>query len=438
MKKNRSLQYLFVLFLLVTAHSLFAKTHHEFEKPLKSSWTVMIYAAADNSLSEYALKDIQEMAKVGSNENVTIIVQLDELGEKEKTKRLLIKKGSVENVGALLLNVKLDSGDAQTLIDFCKWGIDEYPAEHYALVLWNHGSGVLDPAPGRSFNVAELFIKNPSTYQLEVDRSISFIEWIRRRGICFSDTRRTYLNNQDLMRALNAITDHLGRKIDVIAFDACLMAMIEIIDTVRFYADYMVASQEVEPGDGWHYEKVLEKLSLQYMTPREFAEHAVESYRQEYLSQVPDFTQSAVDLRKSHGLIDNIHRLATLLLGTIDLQVENTVTLAIETSKDRKNCTSFSEPSYIDLSDFYYNLRMTLPFMQLEPGHKSLIDQLGRTLDAGIELIKQAVIANVCGKNLAHAGGISIYFPKKSIDASYEKTYFSRENAWGELLHHFN
>ncbi len=406
--------------------------------PAFTNYVVMVYIAGDNDLFEYALKDINEMTKVGSNENVSIVVQLDGYGTAEKTERLLIQKDKTVNIDPSLSNKKLDSGNPQTLIDFCTWTINKYPASHYVLVLWNHGSGILDPSPVRSWSVADFFIKNEVTDKLEVDRSRGFIEWIRRRGVCFSDTNHSYINDEGLGRALYSITKHLGRKLDVIAFDACMMAMAEIIDTTRFYADYLIGSEEVEPGDGWRYSEALLPLSQGYITPREFAQHAVEAYRTMYVGQVNDFTQSAIDLRKSYILLDNIDRLSQLLLRALNVQVDDSLEQAILASRDGKHCLNFAEPTYIDLLNFYRNLMLLMPFVKLETGNKSLQDQISRTLEAGIKLINQTVIASTAGVNLARAGGISIYFPVKSVDPSYEKTYFAKENSWLGLLHYFN
>lgn len=403
----------------------------------RTYWTFFVYMAADNDLFEFSLRDLQEMAKVGSNSNVSIVVQLDGYGAHEKTKRLYIRDGILYEADSSLNGVKLDSGSDQTLVDGMKWTMDNFPAEHYALVLWNHGSGVLDPARGRPFRATNLFIEDPLTGMKVIDRSINYLDLIEKRGVCFSDTYGTFLTNQKLERALANITAYRGKKLDVVAFDACLMSMIEIAEFMRYYADFMIASEEVEPGDGWEYESALQPLAQGYVTPYEFARHAVESYRFSYLRQTPEFTQAALNLKEMHSIIDNVHRVSTILMKLTDYQLEGSINRAVEVAKDDRHCTHFAEPSYIDLKHFYSNLRLLVPFIQLEEGHTALLDQLDRSLEAGIKLIDKAVIANVHGSALPAAGGLAIYFPGGYIHPSYEKTNFGKENAWVELLQYF-
>lgn len=365
-----------------------------------TNWTFAVFMAADNDLFPFALRDLQEMAKIGSNANVAIVVQVDGAGYQEKTKRLYIQNGNLYEVQ--VFDAKQDSGSDKTVIEFFDWVLEHYPAQHYALDFWNHGAGVLDPS--------------------------------RHRGVCFSDTFGTYLTNQKLENALKVITTKLGKKLDVVAFDACLMAMLEIADIVRFYANYMVASQETEPGDGWNYSEVLAPLAQEDMSPYTFAKHAVESYRVDYLSKTKEFTQSAFDLQKSHLLIDNLNRVSQLLVQAFEYQVNDSLLHAIEVAKDPKYCTHFAEPSYIDMYQFYNNLRIIIPFLQVQEGHSALFDQLVRTLDLGVQYLEDTIIGNVRGDGYSHVGGVSLYFPEHAIDSSYKKTYFARDNAWIQVL----
>lgn len=401
----------------------------------KTAWKFLVYMEGDNDLYPFALKDLQEMMSIGSNENLTILVQFDGLGAKAFTKRLLIQKDKTYEVASF--DRKLDGGSAQTLVDFCLWAHADYPSDYTALVLWNHGSGVLDPSRGHPFSSAQLFQVNPLNNMLELDRSIGFFEYLQRRGVCFNDTFGTYLTNLKLETALNSIVNGMGKKLDVVAFDACLMNMIEIADYVRLSADYMVGSEEVEPGNGWYYHTVLAPLAQGGMTPRDFAKHTVESYRKGYTSNTKDFTQSALDLKRVSVLIATINKLSTLLLRAIQLQVNGTVEKAIRHAIDENHCTHFSEPSYADLGHFLKNLKLVLPYMQLQSGNSSTMAQLQKLITEGLTLIDEAVIANAYGSGLKGVTGISIYFPGEYLSSSYQNTHFYKENGWGDLLNHF-
>src|SRR3990167_1155543 len=167
-------------------------------------WTFMIYIAADNDLFYFAWNNIKQLAK-GANANVNIIVFLNEPGINKKTQIYLVEKNR-----AVLLNKdnnqKLDSGNPQTLIDFCSWTIANFPADEYLVDLWNHGTGPADRGY-RIFNPSALFVLNPNNLMLELDRSVTYFGAAetaheeRPRGICFDETYRSYLDNQKLQYA---------------------------------------------------------------------------------------------------------------------------------------------------------------------------------------------------------------------------------------------
>ena len=79
----------------------------------------------------------------------------------------------------------------------------------------------------------------------------------QRRGIAYDDRSGDCLDNQELKRVLSAAHHLLGRKVDLVGMDACLMTMLEVAYQIRDHAQILVGSEEVEPGDGWPYDAVL-------------------------------------------------------------------------------------------------------------------------------------------------------------------------------------
>jgi len=240
-------------------------------KKQKKDWTIILYIAADNDLSSFAIRNIKQMARVGSNEHFNIVVQLDirkSTGEKI-TRRYYIEKEKILHLNAGdSLSQKMDSGDPQTLISCCGWAITDFPAEHYGLVLWDHGTGILDPTKGRVLRPDEHFRLNPTTNLLEVDRSIGFIDRMLDRGICWDDSTGNFLSNQKLDYALKTICKKYlnGQKFTFLGFDACLMQMLEVANIVKKHALIMVGSEESEIGYGWHYADMLEPFNHGPMT----------------------------------------------------------------------------------------------------------------------------------------------------------------------------
>lgn len=441
---NKLLRGLILVSLIFVAKIGYAKAPNVKEK---KDWTFIVYMSAVNDLHIFAPRNIKQMASIGSNKNINIIVHLDikDHTGKKTTQRYYVEKNKIiqtaseqEPLGAM------DSGDEETLISCCKWGITNYPARHYMLDFWNHGMGPIDPVIGRILNPTELFYFNPLTQMLELDRSVGFLDLVYTtrnslRGVCWDDETGNYLTNQKLARGLETIcTQYLnGGKFSIIGFDACCMASIEIAHLLAPYADIVVASQEVELGTGWNYKRVLEPFEHKSLDKHAFAHHIVMQYEQEYATITNDYTQSAIDLKNIELLTENINIVSTSLLDAITQQQNNSVTNTIKTSCHKLYCTHFDEPSYKDLGHFYRNLRDNLTSIKLYTHEqtRAAINALEHQLTQGLEIIDNLVFANVAGKNLENAQGVSIYLPARSVHSSYHQIPFAVKNSWLDLLY---
>ena len=138
-----------VLFLLVITYNLliFPNEHLESTAVSKSldikPWTIVIYMAADNDLELFSRRNLAQLMALGSNPLVNFLVQLDTkiTGGKKITKRYFVEKNKL-----VITNPNqqgLDSGDPQTLIECVRWA-HTYPSEYFMLILWNHGTGIID------------------------------------------------------------------------------------------------------------------------------------------------------------------------------------------------------------------------------------------------------------------------------------------------------
>jgi hypothetical protein len=414
----------------------------------KKAWTFIVYMAADNDLNYFAWKNLKQMELIGSNENITIVAQLNNPGS-APTKRYVIRKDKRVLVqDQTVNNQKLNSGSYHTLIDCVQWATTYYPAENYALILWNHGTGALDPHFGKSINPCELFYLNPTDNKLEIDRGISYLALIcnemqrhvkvNRRGICFDDSFKSYITNHDLELALYHITQNIlmGKKLSLIGFDACLMSMIEVSSICKNYAECFVASQELEYGAGWKYDELLKPFVDRTLEPLEFAKHIVISYEKAYEKLINDYTLAALNLQFITELENNIDQVALILTNALIDQQNRTVSDILRKCKSTQYCTCFDEPSYIDLGHFYDNLLQHIAYITLKD--KTLEAQVKSDLNLllveGKTILKNIVIENKVGSKLKKAQGISIYFPEYSINGNYIKSPFALKNSWLSLL----
>jgi hypothetical protein len=417
-----------------------------FIRQAKKKWSFFVYIAARNDLHPFSKTNIRQMLEVGSNENINIVVQLDEPG-KNGTQRFFIEKNKI--TVAFQDQQRSNSGDPETLINFCHWGVTNFPADRYALVLWDHGTGSsIDPYLSRSLDPLELFSINPTINRntnhpllslpcLEEEKKEEQIQ----RGICFDDAYKSYINNQGLMYAFKAMDERFmhGTKWSVVGCDACLMADLATLSILKNYAEYFVASEDVEPGTGWNYRLVLSPFLTQDLDPESFARHIANSYAQAYNSFISDYTMSAMNLTHFASLEQTVQEVSLLLLECLRIQKDQTVKEALRLSCNRRLCTSFDEPSYKDLHHLFSNILRNLELFRFTDTAQGewLRNSLKEKLTQSMNLIKGIVVANCAGKSWPHAQGITIYMPETRMHSSFPRTTFALSNAWYPFLKQF-
>lgn len=415
----------------------------------KKPWTLIVYMAADNDLHYFAWKNLKQMEQIGSNENINIIVQINTPGYLNPTKRYLVKNGRrvlIQDEDNPI--TKLNSGSAQTLIDCVNWGVTHYPADHYGIIFWNHGSAAIDPNFNKTINPCDLFYCDPADNMLTIDRGIGYIALLSqiatnyapsdKRGICFDDTFKSYISNKNLDFALNEIYHKIlnQKKLDIVIFDACLMSMIEISSIVEKYADFMVASEEVVYGTGQNYELLLKPFSTGSLSAKNFAQHVVLAYEKAYQKIINDYTLSALDLSFATAFQASVNQVAELLFEALIYQTNGSVSNMIRKCKSTQFCTCFDEPTYIDIGDFFINLLNHIQHITLQNKHKEALikENLKINLEHGLRILAQLVIENKVGPKLSKAQGLAIYFPEYSLAHNYPQSPFALNNNWSKLL----
>ena len=418
----------------------------------KAQWTILVYLAGDNDLSAAGRVDIAEMKEIGSNADRNVVVQYDRAGA-EGTKRYYLRRGTVVARDVVQDLGETNSGDPQVLRDFLEWGVDAYPAQHYLVVIWNHGAGWDDSniykgdyfggaAPpvvrkgvtlnrkgatrpagtrttGRAIPLAQARAGIQRGRRAIFASTVS--RMIRTRAVAFDDQAQDFLDNIELKKVMAMVAAKIGRPIDVLGFDACLMSMLEIECQIADTAQFMVASQEEEPGDGWPYDRLLKALAKNpAMTPKELCRTAVEEYAASYRSQ-DGVTQSAVDLRAVDRVTAAVDALARALLAAIDEESARAKLAAV-----RAAVQSYTPPydEYVDLVDLCDGLQHMM-------AQAKILEASAATKQA----VKAMVVASEAkGSAVARSRGVSIYFPKKKVCALYQTLEFAKSNAWPRFI----
>jgi hypothetical protein len=338
-------------------------------------WTVLVYMVGDNNLSDAAWSDINEMEEVGSNDAVQVVVQWELSSEytsvapkayQGSVYRTPIVKDTDPNMVAGLSSATslgaLDMTAPARLAEFARWGVETYPAQRTAIILWDHGFG-----------------------------------W--RGGFVDSKTSGTL--------SLREITTGLrdsGVHPDLVAFDACLMGMHEVEMSLRGVTDILVASEEVAPGGGFPYNALLSRwIATPTQTAQQFGTTIAEEYSNYFDTglRARSVTMSVVDLTKADASNAQLAAVSRGLLA--DLATNRR---GIASAVGSNTLLRFREQESADLRGILG------AFSSLE-GEVGLAATSYLNWLAGSGL----VVANRATRTVSSASGVAIYLPRAAFSA---------------------
>lgn len=399
-------------------------------------WTVLAYLAGDNDLEGSLLGDLREMERVGSRPgSVEIVAQVDRARGQDTSDRnwtgtrryYVTRNADPKRIGSTLLTDlgPTNTGDPRVLKDFLSFGAKRFPAQATMLVLSNHGSGFWVPPemlsrvalrrgrPARGLRQG--FFRPTREWRLAPDQL---------RGIAYDDGSSDCLDNRELQQVLVHAHRVLGRPVDIVGMDACLMTMLEAAYQLRHHARILVGSEELEPGEGWPYTMIFGDLVGQpAMAPAELATTIVRRYGEFYGPEDEDITQSAIDLEKLDDLVAAVDRLARVLLEAL-------ASTSLETALYRawRRTLRFFDDLYADLHHFAVNLGAATT--------RRDVRRAALEVQRAVEAQGGPIIAeHHGGRRMAPARGLSIYFPPfRDASVFYRELDFARRTRWAEFL----
>ncbi|MEI6520981.1 MAG: clostripain-related cysteine peptidase [bacterium] len=372
----------------------------------KFKWTVMVYMSADNNMTDQSISDMNELEMVGSTTDVKLLVQMDRLdspGGYEKNypsltgcRRFEVTKDTSADPGKIVSTElaymgAIDSGNPQTLNDFVTWGQTYAPAEHYLVVLWNHGSGW-----------------NPTN-----DRSL-----LLSRAIGYDQTSNGHwIKIPDLNYSLTAL-----HPIDVVAMDACYMSMAEVAYQIRGCAEYMVGSEEASPWIGYAYQNIAAKLTDNpATTSRDLANFIAQDAMREWINEGNESTHSVIDLGQMDALVEKLNPFCDRLIAIRDNYQSEIVS-------SRVNADPFSNISK-DLYTYVSLLRSSINDTDLQLKADALMAQIKNS----------TVVSNYTFSLHSKSAGLAIdlqtpYVWTSTHSASYSKLKFAADSHWDEWM----
>jgi len=256
----------------------------------------------------------------------------------------------------------LNMADPKTLSDFLTFGYEKYNTDEYDLILWDHGGG-----PMGGFGVDEKYF-------------------------------RDVMSLADISAALKNSPFNKNNKLGFVGFDACFMNSIEVAFVLQDYADYMIASQEIEPGWGWDY-SFLGNLKPE-MTTEEVAVEIIDTYFDfcEFVYEIrpdrlTDTTLSCLNLKYVSDIERGLNSLYSAMMDKLDIQsFKNIARTRSRTKEFGRSTTS----DLLDLVDLYHLSQLKSKDYPAQA--KALSDAL-----------ENLIVYNK--SNIENANGISLYYP---------------------------
>ena len=400
-------------------------------------WTLMVYLAGDNNLEDYGVKDLGEMATVGSSDHVAIVAQFDRMSD-QRTRRYYISANRDLETNCIAELPAVNTGDPSALLDFITWACQTYPAERHGLVLWNHGAGWKDEDIYRSAQrqgVVDRVTRGQvrglasgrvsrAFFRTTLDRLVAEVVQ-NERAILFDDSSADFLDNMEMQSVLREAARQIGQPLDLLGFDACLMNMLEVHYQVRDLCHVVVGSQESEPGDGWPYDAILARLAADPdMTAEDLGRAIVQAYVAFYQTHFPGLsvTQSAVRLAGIDTIVDALDGLARALVNSLaDRGTQGLLFGALRSAQ------SFSDRDYVDLAHFCQLLARADDSGQVGAAAQQVADLLrGET--------SPLVAEGHYGPEVTNARGLSIYLPVRILSPLYGQLEFAQQHSWDEFL----
>lgn len=402
-------------------------------------WTIMVYMAGDNDLETFLVNNLKSLEKVGSSPRINILAELDRgaspkspLTKWKGSRRFEIQKS--DDATRITSPVAQDLGtvnmaDPKHLSDFVQWGMKNYPAKHYLLILNDHGYGFMGAADDKGSN----------------------------------DT----MTLPEMAEGIKDAEKATGKKIDILGFDACLMSDLEVAYELNDTADFMIASQEVIGSGGWPYGDFTEKGPSK--SSRKTKGPGGQMPTADNVSYLfPQHMALSTFLGKAEKIIDNTGKLEpeTLAKGIVaqcEKHVDTTPTMAairlgdpiqkivdavkslgesIKTSEQKeeileavKKTQPFNKQA--PLQNPYGDYRDLYDFCDKLLGSKELNDEKLRSCAEAVQkTLDEAIVfrtrEDLLPEKYKGAHGISLYIPEEvgQTDYGYGVIKFQKDTGW--------
>ncbi|MBN1187713.1 MAG: hypothetical protein JXB49_35895 [Bacteroidales bacterium] len=375
---------------------------------LSVEWTWMLYLYEDGTGLDGA-DDINEWEAAGSvADKINYIILYDANNDAEDGIYYVEQDPGgynstiISSIVSTELGTDPDMNDWQTLRDFANWTRTNYPAQHYGLTVWDHGSGIFDKEglfPNK--NPEEGAVGNMHLWEMD--------------------------------KALEDFVSVEGKKIDIIGYDVCLLGQIETVYQMKDLGNYIIASEKTEPGDGWDYVASFMRLNANPKMPADsLAMYIVNDYVTSY-----NFGSQGYDVVTQAAT--SIDLLANVALPALNDFAD---TLIAYMRFYKNNYLTAINNAWI--ADYNPDHKDIIDFAEIVSSDTSLPASIRTAANEAIVALNSAIIAEGhIGTATDGANGLKAWMPEDiTIQGIYETYYMDTTNYlrfskthWDEFLY---
>lgn len=375
------------LVFVMLASGLFVGMPAQAKKPAEPyEWTIAVYGDVDDTQLEDAWDMYTSPALLGvpANDKVSVVAAVDRFG--------IMGTEVIEYCDGVATVVDTEPeqnfGDPDTLRWFIQKVAASYPSNHIALMLWDHGGG-----------------------------------WY---GVCWDDTDDDYLSIDDLSAGISSAETY----IDVLGFDCCMMASMEVVYEMYTtgLVGMVVGSEGQAPYTGYPYDMMFSPLAANpYLTKEQVADDMVRGWDGYYSTG------------RGHGMMNwiDLNALNVAVLGGVVLNEFKIWKNAAQADVDRYWKEYLQAFKNSEMVGDYYNVDIER-FSEYLLNDKDVTDTELRDATMGLaSAIDLGVNAQSCGSNSPLAG-ITLWFGLghefEDYGLRYSGTTFSIETGWHSFL----
>lgn len=368
---------------------------------MNNPWHLLVYIAADNSLYKDALVSLRQLTAGSRSNNVRITVQF-EGPTSDEVVRYSCAGGTREKIWVAPKGYTHDR--ATRLRDFLNQAPKGPKDERTFLILWGHGAGIdhlylySDPADSKSKPAdhagASAHAGGAATPHVHRTIPVALLN-------SDTDNANRYVKDIRLREILDEYKAKLGRPIDILGFDSCLMGMAEICHEVSTSVDRVIASDEEIPEGSWPYDTILQDLTqCPGMDPSALSVAIVGRYMERYSKESSQarISLSAYSLQACGQLKDAVREFVDLV-DPSNYEQRSLVLLARDFSRTPE------VPDYIDLGIFCNEIIQSF-------GASSKIGKVANKIRNILTEEYMLYHRDAGEEGIAPATGLAVYFPQ--------------------------